>query len=158
VNVFLWILQILLALVMLAAGTLKLTRSRAKLAESMGWVESFTGPQIKGIATSEVLAALGLILPAATGVAVILTPLAAVGLVLVMVGATVTHLRRGELPNVAVNIVLLVAPPLSPGDASAPTPSDTDDSIRSSTRGGGAHRVPPLTWPRRSGRAAAVGP
>lgn len=107
-NVFLWILQILLALVMLAAGALKLTQPRAKLAESMGWVDGFTGLQIKGIATTEVLAALGLILPAATGIAVILTPLAAVGLVLLMIGAAVTHLRRGELPNAAVNIVLVV--------------------------------------------------
>jgi hypothetical protein len=90
------------------AGTLKLTRPRAKPAESMGWIESFTGPQIKGIAITEILAAVGLILPAATGIAAILTPLAAVGLILVMIGATITHLRRGELPNVAVNIVLLI--------------------------------------------------
>lgn len=106
-NVFLWSLQILLALVMLAAGAAKLAQPRAKLAESMGWVESFTGPQIKAISTTEVLAALGLVLPAATGIAVILTPLAAVGLVLLMFGAAITHLRRGELPNAAINIVLV---------------------------------------------------
>ncbi len=107
-NVFLWSLQILLALVMLAAGAAKLAQPRAKLAESMGWVDSFTGPQIKAIATTEVLAALGLVLPAVTAIAVILTPLAAVGVILLMIGAAITHLRRGEVPNAGINLVLLV--------------------------------------------------
>jgi uncharacterized membrane protein YphA (DoxX/SURF4 family) len=107
-NAFLWILQIVLALVMLAAGTVKLTQPRAKLATSMGWVESYTDLQVKGIAAAEVLAALGLILPAATGIAPILTPLAAVGVIIVMIGAAITHQRRGEIPNAAFNVALVI--------------------------------------------------
>jgi hypothetical protein len=41
------------------------------------------------------------------GIAPVLVPLAAVGLVLLMVGAAITHVRRKELPLVAVNVVLL---------------------------------------------------
>lgn len=56
-----------------------------------------------------VLGALGLVLPGLTGTAEILTPLAATGLALIMVGATITHERRGERQAVPVT-VLLVGP------------------------------------------------
>jgi hypothetical protein len=51
---------------------------------------------------------LGLLLPALTGVATVLVPLAAVGLALLMVGAAATHRRRGELPMIGINTILLV--------------------------------------------------
>jgi hypothetical protein len=60
------------------------------------------------IGVLEVAAAVGLILSAALSIAPILTPIAAVGLILVMAGAVVTHARRHESLNVAVNIVLAV--------------------------------------------------
>ena len=56
---------------------------------------------------AEILGAIGLILPALLHVAPVLVPLAAVGLIFVMLGAAVVHARRDELPNVAVTIVLL---------------------------------------------------
>ena len=56
----------------------------------------------------EVLAALGLILPALLGVATVLVPAAAVGLVLLMAGAAFTHGRRHETPNVVINLVLAI--------------------------------------------------
>lgn len=49
---------------------------------------------------------MGLILPAATGSLPWLTPLAAVGLALTMVGAAIAHLRRGEYSHIIVNVVL----------------------------------------------------
>lgn len=107
-NIFLWIVAGLLALAFLGAGAMKLSRPREKLAASMGWVNDFSAPMVKTIGALEVLAALGLILPAATGIAPILTPLAAVGLVLVMIGAIITHLRRGEKQMIVVNVVLLI--------------------------------------------------
>ena len=107
-NVFLWIVAGLLALGFLGAGAMKLSQPREKLAASMGWVNDFSAPMVKTIGALEVLAALGLVLPAATGIAPILTPLAAAGLVLVMIGAIVTHLRRGEKQMIVVNVVLLI--------------------------------------------------
>lgn len=106
-NIALWIIQVLLALVFLAAGVTKLTRPRLALAGQMKWVEDFDDGQVKGIGVLEVLAAVGLIVPAVVHVATFLVPLAAAGLALLMLGAAVTHARRGEVPMVAGNIVLL---------------------------------------------------
>jgi uncharacterized membrane protein YphA (DoxX/SURF4 family) len=108
-DVVLWILAGLLAVAFLASGLLKLVRSRAQLAESgLGWVEDFGEGTIKLIGVLEILAAIGLILPAVTGIAEILVPLAAAGLVLVMLGALVVHARRKEYPMVVLNLVLIV--------------------------------------------------
>jgi hypothetical protein len=74
----------------------------------MPYVEDFTDAQVKGIGALEVLAAVGLVVPPLTKLATFLTPLAAVGLVLLMGGATVTHLRRREPQMMAVNGLLLI--------------------------------------------------
>jgi uncharacterized membrane protein YphA (DoxX/SURF4 family) len=107
-NVAIWVLQILLALAFLAAGITKITQPRQKLATSMGWVEDFSDPAVRSIGSLEILGALGLLLPALTGVATVLVPIAAVGLALLMIGAAATHRRRGELPMIGINTVLLV--------------------------------------------------
>ena len=113
-NVVLWIVQIVLALAFLGAGALKLTQPRTRLAAQMSWVEDFGDVQVRGIGVLEVLAAVGLTLPALFGVATVLTPLAGVGLVLLMIGAAATHLRRSEPQMLVVNgalaaLALLVA-------------------------------------------------
>ncbi|WP_336112866.1 DoxX family protein [Streptomyces sp. PTD9-10] len=71
------------------------------------WVEDFGDGTVKVIGALKVLAAAGLILPAVLHVAPVLVPLAAVGWVLLMTGAVITHLRRQEAQAVAVNLVLL---------------------------------------------------
>jgi uncharacterized membrane protein YphA (DoxX/SURF4 family) len=108
-NVTLWIIAAVLALAFLAAGGMKLSQPKEKLAASgMGWTHDFSAGTIKAIGVLEVLAALGLILPAVLGIAPVLVPLAALGLVLIMIGAAVTHARRKESQMVIVNAVLLV--------------------------------------------------
>ena len=72
----------------------------------MAWTEDFSDGQVKAIGVVEVLGALGLVLPALTGVAPVLTPIAAAGLAITMLLAAAVHLRRGEKSNVAVNLVL----------------------------------------------------
>lgn len=105
----LWIVAGLLAAVFALAGLMKLAQPRERLAASgLAWAGDFPAGAVKAIGGLEVAGALGLLLPATTGVLPILTPLAAGGLVLVMLGAAVTHARRGELPAIAVNAVLLV--------------------------------------------------
>ncbi len=106
-NIILWTIQSLLALLFLGAGVVKMTRSKEQLADRMAWVEDFSPNIIRLIGAVETLGALGLILPAATGILVWLTPLAAVGLALTMAGAVITHVRRSEYSHAAMPIVLL---------------------------------------------------
>ena len=74
----------------------------------MGWAADVTDVQFHTVGLLEVLGALDLVLPGALGIAQLLTPLAAVGLALTMVGAIATHVRMGETNRLAVPIVLLV--------------------------------------------------
>jgi uncharacterized membrane protein YphA (DoxX/SURF4 family) len=105
-NTVLWVLQIVLALTFGLAGFGKLSQPKEKLQERMGWAEDFSPRTVTLIGTMELLAAIGLVLPAATGILPWLTPLAAVGLVIIMVLAVPVHLRRHETPLAVVNVVL----------------------------------------------------
>jgi uncharacterized membrane protein YphA (DoxX/SURF4 family) len=109
-NIVLWILAGLLAAAFLAAGGMKLAQPKEKLAASpnMAWAEDFSPGMLKTIGALEVLAAVALILPALLGIVPVLVPLAAVGLVLLMVGAAITHVRRKEPSAVVTNVVLIV--------------------------------------------------
>lgn len=108
-NIVLWIVQILLALAFLAAGAMKATQPKARLAtnDQMKWVEDFSENNIKLIGLAEVLGALGLVLPQWTGILPWLTPLAAAGLAVLMIGAAATHLRRKEpfIPTVVLGVL-----------------------------------------------------
>ncbi|WP_405432559.1 DoxX family protein [Micromonospora sp. NBC_00617] len=92
-NLVLWIIQFLLAAVFAGAGLTKLAQPKEKLRDRMAWVDPVPPTQVKALGAVEVLAAVGLVLPALTGIATVLTPLAAVGLVIVMIGAILVHLR-----------------------------------------------------------------
>jgi uncharacterized membrane protein YphA (DoxX/SURF4 family) len=107
-NIALWVIQGLLAITFLASGLNKLARPRLALAGQLPYVEDFSDAQIKAIGTFEVLASVGLVVPPLVNVATLLTPLAAVGLVVLMGGAVVTHVRRNEVQLSAVNGLLLI--------------------------------------------------
>ncbi|MGW2746759.1 DoxX family protein [Streptomyces sp. NPDC001450] len=107
-NIALWITAGLLAVGSLAGGAMLLIQPRQKLVTSgWAWVEDFGDGTVKAIGTLKVLAAAGLILPAVLHIAPVLVPLAAVGWVLLMIGAMITHLRRQEAQAIPVNLVLL---------------------------------------------------
>jgi uncharacterized membrane protein YphA (DoxX/SURF4 family) len=109
VNVTLWIIASVLAVAFLLAGLMKLAQPKEKLAASgMAWTGDFSAGAVKAIGAVEVFGALGLILPAALGIAPVLTPLAATGLALTMLGAAVVHARRKENQMIGANVVLLV--------------------------------------------------
>jgi hypothetical protein len=98
-NRTVWVIAGLLAVAYLVAGGGNLILPREKIAAitpGARWVEDFSANSVKAIGALEVLAAAGLILPAALGIAPVLVPLAAVGLVLLMLGAVITRLRRRE--------------------------------------------------------------
>lgn len=108
-NIALWIITSVLAAVFLAAGSIKLVKPQEELAASgMGSIDAFPPGLVKAIGALEVLAAVGLVLPAVLDIAPVLVPLAALGVVLLMAGAALTHLRRTESQMVVVNAVLLI--------------------------------------------------
>jgi uncharacterized membrane protein len=96
-NAALWVAQILLALAFGAAGIIKSTQPHEKLTASMGWPEDYSAGFVRYVGVVEILGALGLILPAVTGIAPILTPIAASGLAVEQAGAIAVHARRREL-------------------------------------------------------------
>ncbi len=108
-NLTLWIVAGLLAVVYLASGAGKLIVPKEKLATfpGGGWVEDFSAGSVKAIGALEVLAAVSLILPAALDIAPVLVPLAALGLVLLMVGAVITRIRRHEFKFMVADLAYL---------------------------------------------------
>ncbi len=110
-NVALWVIAGVLAVVFLGASISKLLVPKEKLAGTMGnlskWVEDFSPGALKAIAVVEFLGAVGLILPAALNIAPVLVPVAACGAVLLFAGAAITRLRRGERATIAGDLVYL---------------------------------------------------
>jgi uncharacterized membrane protein YphA (DoxX/SURF4 family) len=105
-NVVIWIVQGLLAALFLFSGGSKLVTPEPKLKETMAWIDTYPKNSVRYIGAAEVLAAIGLILPAATKIAPVLTPIAAVGLFVIMAGATITHLKLNEAKATPITIVL----------------------------------------------------
>ena len=103
-NIALWIAQGLLAAMFLFAGGMKLVIPIEEMLKQMpiplpGWFLRFTG-------VVEVLGAIGLILPWLLRIRPGLTPLAAVGLVIVMIGATVYTLAAGDFASAPIPLVV----------------------------------------------------
>ncbi|XVQ07352.1 DoxX family protein [Spirillospora sp. CA-255316] len=98
-NTALWIVTSLLTAIYLFSGLGKLFIPREKMATMMKasrWTLDFQPGTLKAIGALEILGAAGLILPAVLDIAPILVPLAATGLALIMTGATIMRIRRGE--------------------------------------------------------------
>ena len=109
-NLALWAITGLLALVALTGGITKVFVSKEKLAAAPGgsWTKDAGVGFVKTLGVLELLAAVGLILPAVVDVAPVLVPVTAVCWVFLMVGAMVTHGRRGEAKFVVLNLIYLV--------------------------------------------------
>ena len=107
-NTTIWITQSLLAVLFVAHGIAMFNPPaavQASVVQKMG----YSLPFLKTIGTLEVLGGLGLILPSWTTVLPILSPLAALGLVIIMIGAAVSHARQGEgKQTMATSVVTLL--------------------------------------------------
>ena len=101
-NYALWIVQVLLALIFLFTGGMKLVLPLKVLTAQM----PLSGPFVRFLGVSEVLGAIGLILPGLLRVRLGLTPLAAVGLVIIMTGATVLTLAGGKIALALIPLVV----------------------------------------------------
>lgn len=106
----LWIITIIAAMAYAAGGTTMLVMSKDRyrsIGNTQHWVDEFGDGHLKVIATIKLLGAIGLVLPAATGIAPVLTPVAACGLALFMAGAATTRFRRSEWLYMAGDVVYL---------------------------------------------------
>lgn len=106
-NIALWIIQVILAFIMIMAGGSKVFQFE-KFKEGMDWVTDKNRGLVTFIGISEVLGGIGLILPLALNIAPILTPIAAVGLAIIMLLAAIFHGMRKEYQAIIGNIVFLV--------------------------------------------------
>jgi len=104
-NTILWILQVVVGAMFVMAGVNHGFRQEESK-KQMAWMQAVPSGMLTFIGTAEILGGLGLVLPALTGILPVLTPLAAVGLALIMLLAMPFHYRRGEYSGIVVNLVL----------------------------------------------------
>ena len=108
-NLALWIVAGVMAAAFSAGGIAKLVLPKDKIAAAPGgaWVAAFSPGAVKALGVVDILAAAGLVVPAALGVAPVLVPLAAVGVVLLMAGAVVVRLRYGGVGAIPADLAYL---------------------------------------------------
>jgi hypothetical protein len=105
-NIAYWIVAGLLALFYFSSGALKVIRNRDQLRPMMAWVDRMPLPVVRALGTVELLGAAGLILPPLTRIAPSLAPTAAIGFVLLQIGAIIVHLT-GEDRRITLNLALI---------------------------------------------------
>ncbi|MEU4452722.1 DoxX family protein [Nocardioides sp. NPDC023903] len=108
-HIALWITAGLLALVALAGGITKTFMPLEKLAQHDGaaWIRDARPSFVRTLGVLEILAAIGLTLPAVLGVAPVVVPITAACWIALMIGAMITHGRLGQAKLVMVNVVYL---------------------------------------------------
>lgn len=95
-QIALWIASGFLAFAMVGAGGVKLVTPRTRLNERMRWARTWSDGSVKLLGFAEVLGGIGVVVPHLTGIAPVLTPIAAVCLVKLMLGAVKTHVDLRE--------------------------------------------------------------
>jgi uncharacterized membrane protein YphA (DoxX/SURF4 family) len=103
-NVLLWIAQGLLALLFLFSGVMKFVMSIEEMTKNAP--VPLPGLFLRFIGVAEITGAIGLILPGLLGIQPGLTPLAAAGLLIIMVGATVVNLAGGQVAAALITLVV----------------------------------------------------
>lgn len=104
-NIALWIVQVMLAGMFAMAGIMKISTPIEELATTLKWASDLP-LLVRFIGASELAAALGLVLPALLRIKPILTPVAATGLIVIMMLAAVFHITRAEYPAIGFNALL----------------------------------------------------
>lgn len=104
-NAVLWVIQVLFGIYFVVVGVMHFVVPEG-LPGPMEWMYDLSDPLHWISGTAEILGGLGLILPGVTKIRVELTAYAGFGLALVMVGAVVYHLTRGEYQSIVTNLVI----------------------------------------------------
>ncbi|MDP1677842.1 MAG: DoxX family protein [Bacteroidota bacterium] len=107
-NITLWVLQVLLAAMYLMAGYQKTFGDLDVIVKTIFWVGYTPALLVRFIGTSELLAAIGLILPAALKIRPQLTTLAAAGISTIMLLANLMHAYRGEFFVLPMTLPILL--------------------------------------------------
>ncbi len=105
-NISLWIAQGILAAMFLMAGAMKSTQPIEQLATSLPWVADAPVALVRFIGISELLGAIGLILPSVLRIQPKLTIWAAIGIATIMLFALIFHASKGEFSAIGMNVVL----------------------------------------------------
>ena len=104
-HITLWIAQVLLAAILIWAAGMKLFQPIEELAMMWPWTGQVSPALVKLTGIIDILGALGLILPSLLRIKPNLTPIAAIGVIALMVCASIFHIVRGEAAAIGVNIV-----------------------------------------------------
>ena len=106
-NIALWVVQVVLGIGFTYSGWLKAFQQEAAQT-SWSWVGDVPAELVTFIGIVELLGVIGLIVPHATKILPVLTPIAAIGLAVVVLSGGVFHLMRGEFGDVGINLMFLV--------------------------------------------------
>ena len=106
-HITLWIAQVILAAMFLMSGFMKLSQPIDQLSKMLPWAAQVPEALVRFIGVAEVLGAVGLILPSLLRIQPKLTPIAALGLAVLMLFAVFFHVSRGETPAIGMNFVLI---------------------------------------------------
>lgn len=105
-NIALWIAQVILAGMFIMAGFMKSFTPIEQLSASLPWAKDVPAWLVRFIGISELLGALGLVLPSLLRIKPILTPVAALGIIAIMIMAAFFHISRSEFSGVAFTLIL----------------------------------------------------
>ena len=103
-HIILWVAQVILAGMFIMAGMMKSTQPIVDLSKSVPWTANVPVTLVRFIGVSELLGGIGLLLPSLLRIKPILTPIAAIGILLIMVFAMVYHIVNGETNVIGINI------------------------------------------------------
>lgn len=106
INILLWIAQVLLGGFFIMVGLTKSFQPIEEIGQMIPWVNNSPAALVRFIGISELLGGIGLLLPSVLRIQPKLTPLAAVGLAIIMVLATVFHVYRGEFEAIGMTILI----------------------------------------------------
>lgn len=107
-HITLWIMQILLALLLMWAGFTKLFEPVERLSVMWPWTGQVPIAFVKFTGVVDVVGAIGLTLPSLLRIKPKLTPVAAIALCVLMICAIIFHIARGEASQIGINIVLII--------------------------------------------------
>src|SRR5688500_1616200 len=106
-HITLWIAQVVLAAMFLMSGLMKVSQPIDQLSAMLPWASQVPEILVRFIGAAEVFGGIGVILPSLLRIQPKLTPIAAVGLAVVMVFAVAFHLYRGETTAIGMNLILV---------------------------------------------------